>query len=359
VGLDEVLAVALASDDGVIATGMFSGTINLGGDDLVSPGGERDVFVVRYDADGNHLWSARFGGDGYDSGTSLAIDSSGHVLVTGGFEGDVDFGGGTLTATERDVFLLELDSGGNHVNSIAFGSSLSDEGDALAVVGDDDVLVGGYVGGEADLGGGPLPFAGDAGVDAFAARFDSDGNHVWSTAFGGIEVDGVFAITADSSDNALMAGHFENEVDFGDGPVTSTFGSRDIFLVKLDGEGGHLWSETFGSNALDEPLGLVLDGTDNITMTGFKSGSLDFGGETLLGLGWQDMFTAHFDPDGEHVWSMHLGGIWDDVGRAVALDGSNNVVVTGSFQNMVDFGDGPVTASGTRDMYLVRLQPVE
>ena len=55
-----------------------------------------------------HLWSKRFGTPPWDRGRSVAVDSGGNVLVTGGFEGTVDFGGGGLTsAGDHDIFLAK------------------------------------------------------------------------------------------------------------------------------------------------------------------------------------------------------------------------------------------------------------
>jgi hypothetical protein len=62
------------------------------------------------------LWSKSFGNAGFDVATATAIDSAGNVVVTGYFQGTVDFGGGPLTtAGEDDIFVAKLDSSGNHL----------------------------------------------------------------------------------------------------------------------------------------------------------------------------------------------------------------------------------------------------
>lgn len=56
------------------------------------------------DAAGNTLWSKRFGGTGSDGGHSVGVDSAGKVLVTGRFQGTIDFGGGALTSADIQAF---------------------------------------------------------------------------------------------------------------------------------------------------------------------------------------------------------------------------------------------------------------
>ena len=79
------------------------------GGGALSSAGEGDIFVAKYDSSGNHLSSERFGDTGGDSGIGVAIDGSDNVVITGGFRGMVDFGGGALTsAGERDIFLTKF-----------------------------------------------------------------------------------------------------------------------------------------------------------------------------------------------------------------------------------------------------------
>ncbi|WP_129350981.1 hypothetical protein [Sorangium cellulosum] len=100
---------ALAGDEHVASsqhaltiTGSFSGTLSFGGTSLTSSGG-RDIFVAKFDSAGNHVWSKSFGSaSGHEDGNGVAVDSTGNVFATGGIEGAVDFGGGTLSADPRE-----------------------------------------------------------------------------------------------------------------------------------------------------------------------------------------------------------------------------------------------------------------
>ena len=92
----------------MLVTGFFEATVDFGGGGLTSAG-LGDIFVAKYDAAGNHLWSKRFGGPSGGYGYSVTVDSANHVFVTGGFVGTVDFGGGGLTsAGQSDIFVAKL-----------------------------------------------------------------------------------------------------------------------------------------------------------------------------------------------------------------------------------------------------------
>jgi hypothetical protein len=95
----------------VLMSGRFEGSLPIGAPTLQSKGAT-DIYVARLDAaDGTPLWSKSFGGPGYERCWSVEADPQGNALVTGGFDGTVDFGNpaGSVTSTgNNDLFLLEL-----------------------------------------------------------------------------------------------------------------------------------------------------------------------------------------------------------------------------------------------------------
>src|SRR5690606_18200642 len=108
-GSDAALALSL-DGDGVVVAGGFAGTASIGGAELTSAG-ESDVFVARYaTASGEHVWSARHGGPGFDLATGL-VASHGTVTLAGSFSGRIELGDGELTsAGSNDVFIASYDA---------------------------------------------------------------------------------------------------------------------------------------------------------------------------------------------------------------------------------------------------------
>jgi hypothetical protein len=292
----------------------FLGAIDLGGGTL-SSAGAGDVGLARFDAAGRHLWSRRLGnqfhqeawgaaidstgrsiaaitsygpfdvsGASSSAGTSnsssvaafdaagdvvwsrtwtdvliasIAVDTSDRVLVTGSFGGAVDFGGGLLTSAGRtDLFVVVLDSGGGHRWSKRFGGTGRAVALAIATDGGGNVLLAGMFDDSFDFGGptlvsvlGPDRFSPSS--DAFVAKLDAAGNHVWSRQFGDTRDDqSASTIAADAGGNVFVAGSLTGTADFGLGTLSAPNGGRNAFVAKLDPGGTALWNLALEGNAV-------------------------------------------------------------------------------------------------------------
>ncbi len=336
----------------VVVTGSFANTVDFGGGPLTSAGGA-DIFVAKYDVNGAHLMSRRIGGVDYEEAMGIAVDGAGNILIIGAFEGTTDLGGGPLTsAGSSDILVAKYDSNGTHLWSHRFGHTGYDDGLGIAADGAGNVLVTGCFWGSVDFGGGLLTTPG--GIDIFFAKYDPSGSHMWSRNVGGTHTEQGLAITTDGSDNVLATGYFKRTSDFGGGPMTSA-GEGDVFLVKYDPNGAHLWSQAFGGPFLDEGLGIDVTDTGDILLTGFFKGTVEFGGGPLAADSiFGDVFLARYEASGAHVWSKSFGGVSGQTGRAVAVDSADNVLLTGSFQGTIDFGDGPITSPSNVDIFLAK-----
>jgi hypothetical protein len=224
------IAVAVDGDGNVFATGAFAGTVNFGGGDLTSAG-STDVFVARLTSAGEHAWSRRFGDASGQTGIALSVDASGGPVIAGSFSGSVNFGGTTLTsAGSTDGFVAKLDAAGIHAWSRSFGGTGTDSSNGVAVHGAGDVVVTGGFQGSADFGGGPLVSAG--ATDVFVARYDAVGIHLTSSRAGDSTEQEGRTSAFDAPGNALVAGRLQGTADFGGGVLTSA-GGFDAFLAKL------------------------------------------------------------------------------------------------------------------------------
>jgi hypothetical protein len=354
-GSDQAYKVAVDGSGNVIVTGFFSGTVNFGGGGLVSAG-NGDVFVAKYSPDGTHLWSKRFGGAGGETGYAVAVDGNGDVVVTGSFTGTVDFGGGGLvSAGSSDIFVAKYSGmDGSYLWSKRFGSTTNDEGRAVAVDSGGNVVVTGGFSGTVNFGGTDLTSAG--ALDIFIAKFSgTDGSHVWSKGFGSATSDEALGLAVDGSSNVVVTGFFSGTVNFGGSDLTNT--GFDIFIAKFFGtDGSHVWSKGFGGATTDEGLGVAVDGSSNVVVTGFFTGTVDFGGGGLTSLnGSSDIFLIKLSgTDGSHLWSKGLGSLSSDQGNGVAVDGSGNVVVIGTILGTVNFGGGYRTGGGSQDIFVAK-----
>lgn len=354
-------AVVTDGDGAVIVTGKFGGEVDFGGGPM-SAGGNTDVFVVKLDADGAHLWSRRIGGADVDMGTDIAVDGAGNVVVTGQFRGTVDFGGGPLTsAGDHDIFVAKYSAGGVHLWSRRFGGAAMDIGKAIAVDGEGEVLLTGSFQNTVDFGGGPLASSGYH--DIVLLKLDADGAHLWSRSFGGVVNDHGHGVAVDGEGHVLVTGEFRGTADFGGGPLVSA-GNEDIFVARYDAGGAHQWSRRFGDAYFAQSgFDIAAGGDGGVVVTGWFWGTVDLGGGTLTSAGEKDVFVAEFDADGAHLWSRRFGDTGWDAGFGVAADGSGNFLLAGAFEVSVDFGGGtllnPGGASfGCTDIFVAKFGPL-
>lgn len=143
----------------------------------------------------------------------------------------------------------------------------------------------------------------------------------------------------DASGNVYVVGNYASaSVTFGSITVTnSTPGNRRFFLAKYDASGTCLWvrtSTTSGTFGSELGYGVTVDGSGNVLATGsFSATNVSFGSVTLTNhnAGYADMFVVKYDASGTAQWAASAGGSRIDQGKGVATDASGNVYVTGTF----------------------------
>ncbi|WP_437591235.1 SBBP repeat-containing protein [Sorangium sp. So ce1000] len=300
------------------------------------------------------VWSRGFGDANGQYARSAAFDADGNVLVAGQLEGTVDFGGGPLTATGTDAFVAKFDRFGAHLWSKLFPGEGNQFAMALAVDPAGDVVVAGRAFGRVDLGGGEL--ASHGSDDVFVVKLSSGGEHIWSRIFGGSGADRCDRIAVDAAGNVLVAGGYHGAVDFGAGVLTSA-GMRDAFVLRLASKDGRtLLAVRAGGEGDDYAQGIAADADGNLLVAGYFEGSIDLGGPPLASAGLSDVFLAKLRPSGDHVWSARFGGAEADEAHDVAVhQATGDVVLTGTFTSTIDLGGEPLVSAGGRDLFVARL----
>ncbi len=353
-GADDGASVATDAAGNVFMTGAFAGTVDFGGGPLVSAG-IGDIVLARYSPNGTHLWSKRFGGASADYGNAVATDASGNVFLIGTFQGTVDFGGGGLvSAGLDDIVVAKYGPSGTYLWSQRFGSTGSDYGYSVATDASGNIFIAGFFTGTVNFGGGPLVSAGVA--DMVVAKYSPTGTHIWSQRFGSTGDDEATSVATDASGNIFVTGAFEGTVNFGGGALVSA-GDYDIVVAKYGPTGTHLWSQRFGSTAGDAGVSVAADASGNVFMTGYFEKTVDFGGGPLMSADDYDIVVAKYTPTGTHVWSRRFGSTGTDIGISLATDAAGNVFMTGYFTGTADFGGGPLVSEGGIDIVVAKYGP--
>jgi hypothetical protein len=354
VGAQAGVDVTVDAQGNVIVIGDVAGAIDFGGGSMASAGAT-DVFVAKLDSAGALVWAKLFGDAGAQNGRGVAVDAMGNVLITGAFAGKIDFGAGALTsAGATDIFLAKLKSAnGDVLWGKRFGDAVAQSGKSVAVDGMGSVVLTGDMAGKTDFGAGNLTSAG--ATDVFVASFDSAGNNAWAKRFGDAGAQTAGAIAADAGGAIAITGNVAGKIDFGGGNLTSA-GATDVYVAKFTASGMYLWGKRFGAAGADSGRDVAIDPFGGIAVTGDFTGSVDFGGGALASTGATDVFALKLDTVGGHVWSKRYGDVSAQLGLGVAADASG-VALTGSLAGSMDFGGGALASAGMTDVFLAKLAP--
>lgn len=207
------------------------------------------------------------------------------------------------------------------------GSGGYDTGNAMALDSQGNIYVVGY---------GINTISSAAGMDAFVAKFDSNGNLVWNTFLGSPQFDGANAVAVDDHGNIFMAG--ESLATWGS-PKQGYTGGRDGFVAKLNSIGHLSWNTFMGSSGDDFAQGIAVDSSGNVDVTGYSESSWGNPKRPYTG-GW-DAFAAKLDAtNGILTWNTFLGSIDPDYGKGIAVDGNGAVYVAGYSEK--SWGNNPV-----------------
>ncbi len=164
----------------------------------------------------------------------------------------------------------------------------------------------------------------------------------------------------DAQGNIFLSGGYAKSIDFGGGPLKSAGNSSDVFLAKVDTNGGYVWGKRFGDSSDQRVTSMTLDAEGQPVLVGTFGGTVDFGGGALISSGGQDgkdVFVAKFDTTGKHLWSRGFGGPSGQSADSLAVDATGAALLAGTFNGTLDFG-GPAltnTIPGSADIFLAKL----
>jgi hypothetical protein len=268
-GADEGTSFHGATTDGngnVYAVGTTGGS--LGGNTLT---GMMDLLLVKYDSGGNQLFVKQLGASGrFTAALAVAVDSSGGIFVVGDTNGNLD---GSTSPVTRAMFLVKYDSAGNRIYTRQLGvSGVATVAHSVAVDASGSVYVAGYT--QGDLDGNELT----GSADAFIAKYDASGNAVFTRLLGaaGQYTNGK-GIATDADGNVYLAGQTTGNLD-----GQTLTGASDIFVARYDGNGNRLYTRQFGAATKSTYANAIAtDANGNVVVAGYTNASLD--GATLAG----------------------------------------------------------------------------
>jgi hypothetical protein len=321
----------------------------------------------------NLEWAQSIGGTSDDYSSSITVDATGNVYITGYYNGTVDFDPGiasfNLTSNGgSDFFIQKLDASGGFIWARSIGGTSYESGYTITTDANGNIYASGEYRDTVDFdpGAGTFNLISNGENDIYILKLDGNGDFIWAKSTGGTANDHVKSITTDFSGNIIMTGDFAGTADFDPGLATfnlTSNGELDVYVQKLDASGNFIWAKSMGGPYLDFGNAIVADASGDLYVTGYYSLTVDFDPNTttfnLTSNGEADIFVQKIDTDGDFVWAKSMGGSHWDSGNAITTDASGNLYVTGSYINIVDFDPGPsifnLTSNGEADVFIQKL----
>ncbi len=342
--IDKASGIAIDNDNNIILSGEFSGEVYFDDNIVLTSSGVRDAFLAKFDGAGNLVWVKQAGGNGFDAGYGVEVDSEQNIIFTGRFFGIATFDDISVIGNGSwDVFIAKYNSSGEILWAKGAGGSSFDRGRNLTIDNQDNIYLTGSFIGTATFD--PIIISSNGETDIFLAKYDNDGDPIWVTSAGGMQFDQGWSVCCDDFNNVYLTGYFEATANFGNEQIISN-GSSDIFLAKYDSAGNLNWVDGMGDTGNDQGRDVKFDSNDQLLLTGYFQGEVAFGDITLFHNGMLDMFIASHNGDDQYNWAINIGAENDEMINKLAIDNDNNFVFTGKFWNHTIIGTTILTAQG-------------
>jgi hypothetical protein len=324
--------------------------------------GISNIFLAKFDNEGNELWVKQFNVDNYSPGeedgiSDIILDANGNIYIAGGFYKILQFDTITLTASfGEDFFISKFKPDGSCIWARKAGGTGNDLGAALAVGSSFNVYVWGR--------NSEIAFFDSTSVDpgGFLVKYDSNGSFQWvkkEISFDGqLLLPHVFVTCMKIYQNRLFACGWENNPVFTIDTMTfSHSGKYGHILCCFDLDGNIQWAREGIGNGAYSGNNLSADIQGNTYITGFFHDTISFGGFILYHPLEFDMFLCKYDQNGSIQWARQANSSLSGAGHSIISNAQGFSYVTGQFSGSAVFGADTLFSATERDLFLARYTP--
>lgn len=295
----------------------------------------------------------------------LAVDPDGNIILNGTFESpELVFDSVIITSlinSAENIFIVKFDSDGNSLWGKSSKGHLKDWGNDLDVDGEGNIVTTGYFNSETiNFDGVVLTNSHfNNTADIYIVKYNPNGDIIWAKNGGGSMNDWGQGISVDIEDNIYILGQSRSSELFFDGVVVPNPGNYfNIILTKYDSGGNFLWGKTFGGSGFDEAESIDTDNLGNVLISGTTSSAFIAFDQVVLNSANQlpTPIYLKFDPQGNTIWGG--GGNPESHGFAngICVDSYNNIAITGYFvSESITFANQTLNLVENSDIFLLKL----
>jgi hypothetical protein len=253
-------------------------------------------FVAKYDLDGNFGWEVSLCGPslsnaGYAAPLSAKVDSQHNICFGGYMNGVVEFDPATalwdtMSAT-TDGFFAKYDSSGTFLWAKRLSTELYITQPYMTLDDNDNIILAGYFNGIIDYDMGPgtvmdTVSSFNMATDIFVAKYDANGNYLWSGSIGNWAYNGINDLATDSMGNIYITGSFSDPIDIDLGPGVFMLtdpnngnGLTDGYLLKYTPAGNLYYGFQISTFGYDHVMGIDVR-NDQVLICGTATDVFDY-----------------------------------------------------------------------------------
>ena len=349
-------ANSLAADisGNIYVTGTFLAGFSFGSSFLESLNGE-DGMLLKYDSEGNNIWGVSLGSIGSVKCNKLVIDSEGYIYVSGFYSGPfINIGDTTLNNNgDFDIFVAKYNPQGELLWAQSFGGPGGDYIIQMCEDEQDNIYIsGGFKSDEITFGNYTFPNLATTRA-SYVTKIDPNGNIQWADSHTNSYDQQYNGITIDAENSIYIAGYFKGTFNFGTYTFITTGSQYDIMLIKYNSSYEPQWARHIYSPDYDRANDLDHDNEGNIYLTAIFKADILIEDIVLYNNGGSDFFIAKYNSQGDLTWAHSIGNTENEECSSLVFGEPWSVYFTGYFESdYIYWGQQYVINQGMKDSFI-------
>ena len=308
-----------------------------------------DYWLLKLNSEAELEWQRTYGGSKDDRGQAVVQTTDGGYAIVGyAMSSDGD---GSNNEGFHDHWILRLNAAGDILWERSFGYSGHDHAYDLVETEDGGFFFSGFLDVVSSGGAGNTSkgrYLTRHGVGEFwGTKIDSEGNLEWRKYFGGTNNDRAYGVVSSFDGGFIMTGFSESD----DEDISSTKGSYDFWLVKVDNNGELVWERSFGGSGIDVSYDIERTDDNAYVVVGHSFSSDQ---DISNNHGESDIWMIKVDEAGNLLWEQTYGGSAFDAARSVKQSADGGYLIAGNSRSNDQDLDSNM---GENDMWVLKTDP--
>ncbi len=401
------------SEGNIYAGGSFTESLAIENTN-VNGNGKQDIFVTKFNTNGEIEWIWSFGSDKSDKLTALKLTRNNDILISGIISGEAEIDGNTIEGDgsrlfiaklndkrdllwikifptkypasiyklyesedkiiaagtfkkvfsneeisirskgKEDIFLARFNSLGNLEEIKTYGGRGKDIISAMNINNQGNIHIAINYENNLEFGDLQIPANNKNSKNAVIAALDNNFNPLWIQMFKSEEYIDINSISSFDNNSIFLAGNFTQYISY-ENQFKETKGSMDFFITKLDSLGTIDWLKSFGSMHNDFIQNIKINNKAGVLFNGSLNDTLMLDSLSLIcSNDKSESFISQIDESGKVIWSEIIAGENNFISHQSVFDQSGNLFISGNYRGQIEASDFNIQSNGKEDIYIVK-----